>query len=96
MTMPTYQEYQKQIAELGKLAEQARQQEILEARKKIQALLNEYGLTSADLEEVKKPVKKQGGVEAKYRDTETGKTWSGRGRAPRWLDGKNREDYLIK
>jgi DNA-binding protein H-NS len=32
----------------------------------------------------------------KYRDPASGKTWSGRGRTPRWLDGKNSSDFLIK
>ncbi len=32
---------------------------------------------------------------AKYRDPVTGRTWNGRGRAPRWLEGKNRDDFLI-
>lgn len=31
----------------------------------------------------------------KYRDPKTGATWTGRGRAPRWLDGKKRERFLI-
>ncbi|AVK72235.1 hypothetical protein BJN34_0265 [Cupriavidus necator] len=31
---------------------------------------------------------------AKYSDPKTGKTWSGRGRAPAWL-GKNPNRYLI-
>lgn len=31
----------------------------------------------------------------KFRNPETGETWSGRGRAPRWLDGKNREDFSV-
>jgi DNA-binding protein H-NS len=30
-----------------------------------------------------------------YRDPNTGATWSGRGRAPHWLDGHT-DDYLIK
>ena len=34
-------------------------------------------------------------VAAKYLNPETGETWSGRGRAPRWLDGKNREDFAV-
>ena len=34
-------------------------------------------------------------VVAKYRDPATGKEWTGRGKAPRWLDGKNREEYRI-
>jgi DNA-binding protein H-NS len=39
-------------------------------------------------------------VRPKYRDPETGVTWSGRGHAPRWLvaamnPGKRREDFRI-
>lgn len=34
-------------------------------------------------------------VAPKYRNPETGDTWSGRGRAPKWVVG-NKEDYLIK
>lgn len=34
-------------------------------------------------------------VDPKYRDPATGKEWTGRGKPPRWLDGKNREDYRI-
>ena len=29
-------------------------------------------------------------------DPETGETWTGRGRAPRWLDGKDKEAFRIK
>jgi len=31
----------------------------------------------------------------KYRDPRTGKTWSGRGRAPRWIQGEDRTPFLI-
>ncbi|CAB3810549.1 DNA-binding protein Bv3F [Paraburkholderia ultramafica] len=31
----------------------------------------------------------------KYRDPRTGKTWSGRGRLPRWIEGENRTPFLI-
>ena len=39
-------------------------------------------------------------VAAKYRNVETGDTWSGRGKPPRWLSeaeaaGKTRESFLI-
>lgn len=34
------------------------------------------------------------GLPAKYRDPESGKTWSGRGRVPAWLAGE-REKYAI-
>ncbi|MDN7592077.1 H-NS histone family protein [Burkholderia seminalis] len=34
-------------------------------------------------------------VAPKYMDPRTGKTWSGRGRRPVWLNGKNLEDYRL-
>ncbi len=39
-------------------------------------------------------------VPPKYRNPETGATWSGRGKAPRWVSdaeaaGKSRDDFLI-
>lgn len=96
--MPTYQEYQDQIAELQVLAEQARLSELAEAKKRIQEMMKASGLTIADLEEAKRPAaaKKQKTVAAKYRDPKSGQTWTGRGRAPRWLDGKSKDDFLIK
>ncbi|KAA1014408.1 H-NS histone family protein [Paraburkholderia panacisoli] len=32
----------------------------------------------------------------KYRDPRTGKTWNGRGRPPRWIEGEDRRPFLIK
>lgn len=32
----------------------------------------------------------------KYRDPVSGETWTGQGKTPRWLEGKNREDYRIR
>jgi DNA-binding protein H-NS len=40
--------------------------------------------------------KKTGAVAPKYQDPTSGVTWSGRGRAPRWMDGKPRESFLIR
>ena len=96
--MTTYNEYQSQIAELQKLAEAARQKETAAAREQIAALMRENGLTVADLagKKTAKAAQRRGTVAAKYRDDETGQTWTGRGRAPRWLVGKDRNQYLIK
>ena len=64
---------------------------------KIIAMMNEAGLTVADLQAAapkapargrKKGAPKaaaKGKVEAKYRDAATGATWTGRGKTPRWL-----------
>ncbi|MFL9935385.1 H-NS family nucleoid-associated regulatory protein [Paraburkholderia sp. RL18-103-BIB-C] len=32
----------------------------------------------------------------KYRDPRTGRTWNGRGRSPRWIQGEDRTLFLIK
>lgn len=97
-SMSTYQDYQKQIAELQAKAEEARRAEIADARAQIQSIMREYGLTVADIGGGVKQIssKPRKPVEVKYRDETTGETWTGRGRAPKWLDGKDRNNYLIQ
>jgi len=96
--MTTYQEYKAKIAELENLAESARKNEISQAKEKVAAIMREHGLTVADLGGVAKvkTSKPRAPVPTKYRDEATGQTWTGRGRAPKWLEGKNKDDYLIK
>lgn len=97
--MPTYQEYQEQITKLQALAEQARQDELVEARRKVRELMDAHKLSPLDFAESNKKTKssdKKGTVQAKYRDPDSGATWTGRGRAPRWLSGRNKEEFLIK
>lgn len=95
--MSTYQEYTAQIAELQQLAEEARKNEIAGAKAQIAAIMKDYGLSIADLTTAKaKPVKERVPVAVKYRNDVTGDTWTGRGRAPKWLEGKDKNQYLIK
>ena len=96
--MTSYQEYKAKIAELETLAETARRNEIAEAKERVLAIMREYGLTVADLGPASKAKssKPRAPVPTKYRDDATGQTWTGRGRAPKWLEGKNKEQYLIK
>lgn len=95
--MSTYQEYTAKIAELQQLAEEARKNEIADAKARIAAIMKEYNLTIADLGTAKaKPAKERVPVPVKYRDDATGDTWTGRGRAPKWLEGKDKNQYLIK
>jgi DNA-binding protein H-NS len=96
--MTSYQEYKAKIAELENLAETARKDEIAQAKEKVASIMREYGLTIADLSGVAKAKvsKPRAPVPTKYRDDATGQTWTGRGRAPKWLEGKNKNDYLIK
>ena len=96
--MTTYQEYKAKIAELENLAENARKNEVSKAKEQIATIMRDYGLTIADLGTVTKakPVKTRAPVPTKYRDDATGQTWTGRGRAPKWLEGKDKNAYLIK
>jgi len=96
--MTTYQEYKAKIAELETLAETARKNETAAAKDQILSLMREFGLTIADLGAPgkSKTGKKRAPVPPKYRDDASGQTWTGRGRAPKWLEGKNKDQYLIK
>lgn len=96
--MPSYKEYQEQIAKLQSLAEEARQEEIAQARAQVGELMRQHGLTASDVLGVEKKVSLivRRTATAKYRDPLTGQTWSGRGRQPRWLDKKNSNEFLIK
>lgn len=84
---------EKQIAEV-------RERELSAAITKVRALIEEFELSESDVFPGGKAkvlkVKVKNVVAAKYRDPESGKTWSGRGLVPKWLSGKNKEDYLIQ
>ncbi len=40
--------------------------------------------------------KKGGPVAPKFRNPETGDMWTGRGREPTWIKGKDREEFVIE
>jgi DNA-binding protein H-NS len=40
--------------------------------------------------------KKRGKVAPKYKNPATGETWTGRGKAPKWIAGKDRSKFTIK
>jgi DNA-binding protein H-NS len=82
---------------LQSLAEAVRKDEINGAIKTIKNLMQLHGVTVDDLSAVRraKPTKAEGTVAAQFKNPETGETWTGRSRAPRWLAGKDRDAYRI-
>lgn len=96
--MTSYAEYVEQIAKLQSLAEAARQAEINDAIKKIKELMWVHGVCIEDLSSGSraKPAKTKGTVAAQFKNSETGETWIGSGRAPRWPDDKDKEQFRIK
>ena len=96
--MTSYAEYVEQIEKLQSLAEAARKNEINDAIKKIKELMQLHGVTVDDLSSARsvKVTKAKSSVAAQFKNPETGETWTGRGRAPRWLDGNDKEQFRIK
>jgi DNA-binding protein H-NS len=95
----SYKELLAQREALEQAIAKARQNEISSAVAKARELVAEYGLTAQDIfpgrTAKSASSKATSKVAAKYRDTVTGQTWTGRGKAPKWIDGKDRSAYLI-
>ena len=76
-------------AQIAQAQAEAKAKAVTEAR----ALIQEHGLTAAD---VFPAAKAKGSVGApKYRDPATGATWTGRGKPPNWIVGKDRAPFQI-
>jgi DNA-binding protein H-NS len=108
--MASYKELKKQAEALLRQAEEAFLVERAEGIRQVKEFINEFQLTASDIGLVKTeivkarkdPKKKTFPVKLakvvappKYRDPESGRTWSGRGHQPQWIVG-NRDEYLIE
>lgn len=95
----SYKELLAQREALEQAIAQARKNEISSAVTKVRELVAEYGLTVQDVfpgRAAKSGAPKTANkVAAKYRDPATGQTWTGRGKAPKWIEGKDRTAFVI-
>lgn len=80
-------------AELDAQIAHARAQESKVALAQIHVWIDDFGFTAQQVFPWKSPAAKT--VTAKYLDEKTGATWTGRGKPPAWIRGKNRDDFLI-
>ncbi len=97
--MSQYAELKAQIAKLQEQADEARRKEVTNVIAEIKQKITEFGLSAHDLGFAEaarrgRPPKKAP-LPPKYQDPKSGKTWSGRGKPPTWIQGKNRDRYLI-
>jgi DNA-binding protein H-NS len=92
--MASYEELKAQADALLKQAEEIRKIENKEVIAEIRAAIREHGITADQLGFAPAGKGSRKTAPAKYRDPVTGKTWSGRGRTPLWLDGP-REVYAL-
>lgn len=101
--MATYKQLLAEKEALEAKLTEMREQEVAGVIAQIHALMAEYGLSADDIAPKRGRGRPAGGgarkaaasLPPKYMDPKTGKTWSGRGRAPAWL-GKRPERFLIE
>jgi DNA-binding protein H-NS len=105
--MATLQNIQAKIAKLQSQAEAIAKQQSSTVLKKIRALMDKHGVTTADIDSyvggkrrgrkaTASTTGKQSAGGAKYHDPESGATWTGHGRAPAWIaNAKDRSKFLI-
>ena len=98
--MSSYKELLAQREKLEKQIEEAKSREYAEVLNEIKQKMADYGITLAELgggrgAKAAKAGRPRAGVAPKYRDPDSGSTWSGRGKPPRWIAGKDREKFLI-
>lgn len=95
--MARYQALMEQIATLQAKAEAVRQKECEGVIAQIKALMADYGLNLADItgRQRARSTKARAANKARYRNPETGQTWSGFGRAPGWIAGKDRASFAV-
>lgn len=95
--MTTYKNLLIQRDALDKKIEEAKKTETIAAIARARELVAQYELTVEDVfaKTASKKGKKTGAVAPKYRDPQTGKTWSGRGKPPLWIVGKDRSQFVI-
>jgi DNA-binding protein H-NS len=94
--MTTIAQLLAQKAALEAQIEAARKAENAEAIAQVKALIAEHGLTQQDIfGGAKRGRKASGSVAPKYKDPISGATWSGRGKAPKWIEGQDRNLFII-
>ncbi|RQS06918.1 H-NS family nucleoid-associated regulatory protein [Burkholderia sp. Bp8998] len=98
--MSGYRELKAQADELMRRVEEARLAELETVLQEVRARVAEYGLTRTQIfgrqGSAGRATRRTATVVPKYRDPDTGVTWSGRGREPAWIKGKRRERFLIE
>lgn len=90
--MTTYAELLAQKKLLDEQIANAKKAESEQALQTVLQLVQEFGFTTQQVFPWKPQPKK---AAAKYRDPDTGATWSGRGKPPQWIAGKDRAPFVI-
>ncbi|HDR9504725.1 TPA: H-NS histone family protein [Burkholderia cepacia] len=94
--MKTYNELLADFEKLKQDIDAVREYEARLIAERVLALLAESGVDiRAIVDSVQSKPRERKRIKPKYWDPETGATWSGRGRTPRWLVGKDPETFRV-
>jgi len=100
MTEITYKDLLAQRQALDAKIAEARKAEAAEALNKVRQLVADYELTVDEVFPISQNQRRRGPakggpVAIKYRNAETGETWTGRGKPPRWIADKDRAQFAV-
>lgn len=93
--MSEYKTLLQQKAELDARIAEVMKTEKAGAAAEARALIQQYQLTEQDVFPASGSKAKGSVGTPKFRDPETGATWTGRGKPPNWIVGKDRQAFLI-
>ncbi len=95
--MNTYAELQQRFHRLRQEMESARLREMQRFLSELVELLDKNGVSLSDLIAYRTASGRRArqAIKPKYLNPATGQTWTGRGREPKWIRGKDRNEFLI-
>ncbi len=93
--MSRISELKAKLAEVQAELDAAIKEEMSVAVARVREMVAEFGLTQSDVFGGQSARRQGPPVAAKYRDPDSGNTWSGRGKPPRWIAGKDRVAYEV-
>lgn len=91
-----YRDLLAEAAELDRQIASAREVEATTALAEIKEKIAEFGFTAEKVFSTKKTRKQRTRSALTYRDPESGSTWSGMGREPGWIKGKDRAAFVVE
>jgi DNA-binding protein H-NS len=94
MTEPTYDSLLAQRESLDRQIAQAKRAERSAMIRRILESMAAYSISVGELA-IAARGKHRKQAEVRYRDPDSGATWSGRGKPPRWIAGKDRDAFRI-
>lgn len=97
--MSSYKELLAQRERLDKQIHEVKKAEFAAVIQAVKKQIEEYGITADDLGfkgGKGRKTRQQGSISPKYQDPASGAKWSGRGKAPKWIADRPREQFLIR